>query len=85
MFRDVFEVLTEVVPMTEYGDPSQQWTVSPQQAEDLRKMAEILEKLRVQRRVIGMLDRIVRGPRLTYRPLSVEETQWIQYEHRDGF
>lgn len=67
--------------MTEYGDPAQQWTISPSHAKDLEQLIPELQSLKVQRKAVTMLNKILRGPRPVFAALSVVETQWIQYEY----
>ncbi|KAH6962155.1 hypothetical protein BKA56DRAFT_598405 [Ilyonectria sp. MPI-CAGE-AT-0026] len=81
VFREIFELLTEALPVTEYGDSAQQWTISPSHAKDLEQLIPELQGLKVQRKVVTMLNKILRGPRPVFTPLSVAETQWIQYEY----
>lgn len=83
VFQNVFDLLTEEVPVSEYGDPTQQWTLSPDGCAELRRFSLELERLQVQRRVVSLLRDMARGSRPGYTPPSVEETQWIQYIHPD--
>ncbi|KAI0167385.1 hypothetical protein BJ166DRAFT_623288 [Pestalotiopsis sp. NC0098] len=83
VFQNVFDLLTEEVPVSEYGDPTQQWTLSPDSCAELRRFSLELERLQVQRRVVSLLRDMARGSRPGYTPPSVEETQWIQYIHPD--
>lgn len=82
-FRETFELLTQAFPVVEFGDPTQQWSISPSQALDMQRTIATLEQLKVQRRVIDMLSRMKKGPRPAFTTPSIEETQWIQYEHSE--
>ncbi|KAF4872502.1 hypothetical protein CGCSCA1_v008329 [Colletotrichum siamense] len=82
VFRDVFELLMEAVPVVEFGDPSQSWSITPPQSANLQLFINELEDLKVQQKVINMLKTMRRG-RVPFTSPSVEETQWIQYEHNE--
>ncbi|KAF4810050.1 Positive regulator of purine utilization [Colletotrichum siamense] len=82
LFRDVFELLMEAVPVVEFGDPSQSWSITPPQSANLQLFINELEDLKVQQKVINMLKTMRRG-RVPFTSPSVEETQWIQYEHNE--
>ncbi|KAH8895257.1 hypothetical protein GQ53DRAFT_48816 [Thozetella sp. PMI_491] len=79
-FRDVFDLLTQGIPISEYGDPVQEWSLAPDQSEELCRLSAALEELKVTRRVVGLLLEIARGPRPGYSALSIQETQWVQFE-----
>lgn len=83
VFSDVFDILVETLPLTEFGDPSQHWSISEPEAAVLSRYIDRLKDLKVQSRVISMLEAMANGPRPCYKNLTVEETVWIQYEHRD--
>ncbi|KAF4886545.1 Positive regulator of purine utilization [Colletotrichum fructicola] len=82
VFRDVFELLMEAVPVVEFGDPSQSWSITPPQSANLQLFITELEDLKVQQKVINMLKTMRKG-RVPFTSPSVEETQWIQYEHNE--
>ncbi|KAF5520219.1 Transcriptional activator protein acu-15 [Colletotrichum aenigma] len=82
VFRDVFELLMEAVPVVEFGDPSQSWSITPPQSANLQLLVTELEDLKVQQKVINMLKTMRKG-RVPFTSPSVEETQWIQYEHNE--
>lgn len=84
VFRDIFDILTQEIPMTEYGDPMQQWTLSPDRSLELKLLATSLEELRVQCKIVSLLHGIARGRRPSYTSPSIEETHWIQYEYLDS-
>lgn len=83
VFRDIFEILTDAIPISEYGDPGQRWSISPLQGIRLKSMVTELESIKVQGRVIRILNGMLRASRPIYTSISVEETRWIQYEHLD--
>lgn len=82
VFRDVFELLMEAVPVVEFGDPSQSWSITPPQSANLQLLVTELEDLKVQQKVINMLKTMRKG-RVPFTSPLVEETQWIQYEHNE--
>ncbi|VUC38191.1 unnamed protein product [Clonostachys rosea] len=82
VLRNVFELLTESLPISEFGNPFQQWSLSPDNIDDLDQMIVELEELKAQPKVVSMLRTMMRGPRPQYTPPSVTEIQWIQYEHQ---
>lgn len=79
VFRDIFELLTQIMPISEYGDPMQQWTCCPERAAELLQLSAKLESLQIQERIISLVRSIAEGPRPSYMPPSIEETEWIQY------
>ncbi|ETS78703.1 hypothetical protein PFICI_08556 [Pestalotiopsis fici W106-1] len=83
VFQNVFDLLTEEIPISEYGDPMQQWTFSPDSCTELLRLSRELERLQVQRKVVSLLRDMARGSRPCYSAPSIEETQWIQYIHPD--
>lgn len=81
MFRDIFELLMDAVPISQFGDPSQSWSLHQPCKVALRDMIDELSEARIQQKVIDMLSMMANGSRPSYSLLSIEETHWIQYEH----
>ncbi|KAI0473451.1 hypothetical protein GGR56DRAFT_531998 [Xylariaceae sp. FL0804] len=86
VLRNVFDLLTREVPVSEFGDPTQQWALSPEAGKELRQLAAELEapRLQLQGRVVALLREMAAGGRVTHAGApSEEETRWIQYTYPD--
>lgn len=81
VFQSIFSLLTEEVPISEFGDPTQQWTFSPDSCAELLKFTLELEQLQIQKKVVSILRDMAKGSRPCYTAPSIEETRWIQYTH----
>ncbi|KAK2606712.1 hypothetical protein N8I77_005443 [Diaporthe amygdali] len=81
VFQSVFSLLTEDIPVSEYGDPVQQWTLSLDSCAELLELTLELERLQVQKRLVYLLRDMAKGSRPCYVAPSIEETQWIQYTY----
>lgn len=84
VFRDTFDLLVSALPLTEYGDPNQYWSLPQSAVLKLQGFIEKLEDLKVQQKVISTLSMMCQGSRPLHSKPTVEETLWIQYEHRGG-
>ncbi|KAL2670265.1 hypothetical protein Neosp_014732 [[Neocosmospora] mangrovei] len=81
VFRDIFELLMDAVPISQFGDPSQSWSLHQPCKVALREMIDELSEVKIQQKVTDMLSMMARESRPSYSSLSIEETHWIQYEH----
>ncbi|KAH9231224.1 hypothetical protein K456DRAFT_38829 [Colletotrichum gloeosporioides 23] len=61
VFRDVFELLMEAVPVVEFGDPSQSWSITPPQSANLQLFITELEDLKVQQKGAGAVHVAISG------------------------
>ncbi|KAK2779634.1 hypothetical protein CKAH01_02982 [Colletotrichum kahawae] len=61
VFRDVFELLMEAVPVVEFGDPSQSWSITPPQSANLQLLITELEDLKVQQKGAGAVHVAISG------------------------
>ncbi|KAM0817500.1 putative Transcription factor domain-containing protein [Seiridium cardinale] len=83
VFQSIFSLLVDEIPISEYGDPIQQWAIAPDRCEELLKLTLELEQLQIQKKVVSILRDMAKGSRPCYMVPSIEETQWIQYTHPD--
>lgn len=84
VFGDTFDLLVEALPLTEFGDPTQYWSLAQPVIIQLKQFIVQLEELRIQQKVITMLRMMCQGRYPAYSRPAVDETSWIQYEYRDG-
>lgn len=82
VFRDIFDLVVEALPLTEFGHFTQRWSLSVTQANELHGQLKKLEELRVQQKVIDMLSSMSQGARPSYSAPTIEETISIQFEVR---